>query len=169
MNILDKKAIEEIVVNNNIDTLVHFSALLSAVGEQNVDLALQINCQGVQNVLEVARNYKLKIFIPSTIGVFGEATPRILTPDMTIQRPKTIYGVKINVLVKSHLFRLQKFLRNYLANTILINLMLIFAHFAFLVLFPIFNQVVERQVNCLINFYIYFFNFYLRLCNSNFL
>lgn len=55
MNILDKKSIEEIVVNYDIDTLVHFSALLSAVGEQNVDLALQINCQGVQNVLDVAK------------------------------------------------------------------------------------------------------------------
>lgn len=55
LNIMDKNAIEEAIVNNNIDTLVHFSALLSAVGESNVPLALQVNCQGVQNVLEVAR------------------------------------------------------------------------------------------------------------------
>uniref|UniRef100_A0A915D772 NAD-dependent epimerase/dehydratase domain-containing protein n=1 Tax=Ditylenchus dipsaci TaxID=166011 RepID=A0A915D772_9BILA len=93
LNILDRKAMEEAVVNHNIDTVIHFSALLSAVGEQNVELALQVNCQGVQNILNLAKDYKLKVFIPSTIGVFGESTPRSQTPDLTIQRPKTIYGV----------------------------------------------------------------------------
>lgn len=55
LNILDKNAIEEAVVNHNIDTIVHFSALLSAVGENNVPLALQVNSEGVQNILEVCR------------------------------------------------------------------------------------------------------------------
>lgn len=55
LNILDPRSIEEVVVNNNIDTIIHFSALLSAVGEQNVPLALEVNSRGVQNVLEVAR------------------------------------------------------------------------------------------------------------------
>jgi len=80
-------------VNENIGTLVHFSALLSAVAEQNVDLALEVNCHGMENVLGVAKNHKLKVFIPSTIGVFGTTTPRTFTPDVTVQRPKTIYGV----------------------------------------------------------------------------
>ncbi|KAI1719500.1 NAD dependent epimerase/dehydratase family domain-containing protein [Ditylenchus destructor] len=93
LNILDRKSIEEVVVNNNIDTLIHFSALLSAVGEQNVELALDVNCQGVQNVMNVAKTHKLKVFVPSTIGAFGQTTPRTMTPDLTIQRPRTIYGV----------------------------------------------------------------------------
>jgi len=93
LNILDSHSIEEAVVNFNIDTIIHFSALLSAVGEQNVPLALQINSRGVENILEVARLHKCKAFIPSTIGAFGPTTPREMTPDMTIQRPRTIYGV----------------------------------------------------------------------------
>jgi len=93
LNILDRRALDEVVVNENVGTLVHFSALLSAVAEQNVDLALEVNCHGVENVLGVAKNHKLKVFIPSTIGVFGTTTPRHFTPDVTVQRPKTIYGV----------------------------------------------------------------------------
>lgn len=93
VNILDKNSIEEAVVNNNIDTLIHFSALLSAVGENNVPLAIQVNGRGVENVLEVAKAHKLKLFIPSTIGAFGPTTQRDGTPDLTIQRPRTIYGV----------------------------------------------------------------------------
>ena len=54
LDILNQSSIEEIVVNRNIDTIVHFSALLSAVGEQNVPLALQVNCRGVENILQVA-------------------------------------------------------------------------------------------------------------------
>jgi threonine 3-dehydrogenase len=48
---------------------------------------------GVQNILELAKQFKLKVFIPSTIGAFGPESPRNPTPDFTIQRPKTIYGV----------------------------------------------------------------------------
>lgn len=54
LDILNQGSIEEIVVNKNIDTIVHFSALLSAVGETNVPLALQVNCRGVENILQVA-------------------------------------------------------------------------------------------------------------------
>lgn len=50
-------------------------------------------CPGLHNVLEVARQYNLRIFIPSTIGAFGPDSPRDLTPNVTIQRPRTIYGV----------------------------------------------------------------------------
>lgn len=52
---MDMAAIEEVVVNHNIDTVVHLSALLSAVGEANVDRALRVNCDGVQNILNVAK------------------------------------------------------------------------------------------------------------------
>lgn len=55
LNILDRTAIDTLIVNYNIDSIVHFSALLSAVGEANVPLALQVNSHGVQNVLEAAK------------------------------------------------------------------------------------------------------------------
>ncbi|GMT11677.1 hypothetical protein PFISCL1PPCAC_2974, partial [Pristionchus fissidentatus] len=93
LDILNEGAIDEAIVNGRVNTLIHFSALLSAVGENNVPLALQVNCQGVQNILEVAKRHSLKVFIPSTIGAFGPETPRVDTPDITVQRPKTIYGV----------------------------------------------------------------------------
>jgi threonine 3-dehydrogenase len=48
---------------------------------------------GVHNVIELAKQYKLKLFIPSTIGAFGPESPRNPTPNITVQRPKTIYGV----------------------------------------------------------------------------
>ncbi|EPB72364.1 hypothetical protein ANCCEY_08522 [Ancylostoma ceylanicum] len=55
LDILHQESIERMVVDKGIDTIVHYSALLSAVGEQNVPLALQVNCRGVENVLEVAK------------------------------------------------------------------------------------------------------------------
>ncbi|WKY10403.1 hypothetical protein Q1695_002617 [Nippostrongylus brasiliensis] len=93
LDIMSQQCIERLVVNEHIDTIVHFSALLSAIGEQNVNLALQINCRGVENILEVAKKHHLKVFIPSTIGAFGPTTPRDDVPDLTIQMPTTIYGV----------------------------------------------------------------------------
>ena len=81
------------MVDYSIDWIVHFSALLSAIGEQNVSEALKINIYGFHNIIELCRRYKLKLFSPSTIGAFGPDSPRNPTPDVTIQRPRTIYGV----------------------------------------------------------------------------
>ena len=67
-DILDFKNLQEIIVNNSIDWIVHFSALLSAIGEQNIPLAMRVNIEGLHNVLELAKQYKLKLFVPSTIG-----------------------------------------------------------------------------------------------------
>ena len=92
-DILDFKNLQSIVVNERIDWLVHFSAIVSAIGEKNVPQALQINVQGFHNIAELCRQYNLRLFCPSTIGAFGPETPRDPTPDLTIQRPKTIYGV----------------------------------------------------------------------------
>ncbi len=95
---MDPKHLHSIVVNQKIDWLVHFSALLSAVGENNVPLALEVNIQGFQNIIEVCRVHNLRLFCPSTIGAFGPTTPRNPCPDITIQRPRTIYGVsKVHV------------------------------------------------------------------------
>lgn len=97
-DILDFKNLQEIIVNYRIDWVVHFSALLSAVGETNIPLAMRVNIEGLHNVLELSKQYRLKLFVPSTIGAFGPESPRNPTPDITIQRPKTIYGVsKVHV------------------------------------------------------------------------
>ncbi|KAK3612659.1 hypothetical protein CHS0354_042188 [Potamilus streckersoni] len=92
-DILDFNNLQEIVVNYNVDWIIHFSALLSAVGEQNVSLAMRVNIEGLHNMLELSRQYGIKLFVPSTIGAFGPDSPRNPTPDITIQRPRTIYGV----------------------------------------------------------------------------
>lgn len=92
-DVLDFNGLKRVVAENNVDWVIHLSALLSAVGERNVAQAINVNTHGMQNVLELARIYDLKVFIPSTIGAFGPESPRNPTPDLTIQRPKTIYGV----------------------------------------------------------------------------
>uniref|UniRef100_A0AC11E9Q0 Uncharacterized protein n=1 Tax=Ovis aries TaxID=9940 RepID=A0AC11E9Q0_SHEEP len=92
-DILDYKNLREIVVNNRITWLFHYSALLSAVGEANVSLARAVNITGLHNVLDVAAEHGLRLFVPSTIGAFGPTSPRNPTPDLCIQRPRTIYGV----------------------------------------------------------------------------
>lgn len=92
-DILDFKGLQRIVVDHRVDWLIHFSALLSAIGEQNVPLAVRVNVEGMHNVIELAKQYKLRIFVPSTIGAFGPDSPRNPTPNVTIQRPRTIYGV----------------------------------------------------------------------------
>ena len=58
------------MVTEQIDWIVHFSALLSAVGEANIPLAMRVNIEGLHNVLELSKQYKLKLFVPSTIGQF---------------------------------------------------------------------------------------------------
>ena len=67
-DILDFKNLQEIVVNYRVDQIVHFSALLSAIGERNVPLAMRVNIEGLHNILELANQYRLKLFVPSTIG-----------------------------------------------------------------------------------------------------
>ncbi|KAH9426863.1 L-threonine dehydrogenase [Dermatophagoides pteronyssinus] len=94
IDVLDRTSIESAVVKYGIDWIIHFSALLSSIGEQNVSRAIQVNIGGLHNIFEVAQKHKLSVFVPSTIGAFGPESPRnIPTPDFCIQRPKTIYGV----------------------------------------------------------------------------
>lgn len=70
-DILDFKGLQKAVVTHRIDWVIHFSALLSAIGEQNVSLAVRVNIEGLHNMIELAKQYKLRIFVPSTIGAFG--------------------------------------------------------------------------------------------------
>lgn len=92
LDVTDGKRLAELVDNYHVDTVMHLAALLSAVAEARPQLAYQINLGGLFQVLEVAREKNLSVFTPSSIGAFGPTTPKI-TPQDTIQRPTTMYGV----------------------------------------------------------------------------
>lgn len=93
INVLDVKQISDVVNKYKIDTIVNLAAILSAVGEKNPNLCWQINMTGLYNVLEIAREKGLRVFTPSSIAVFGPNTPKDLTPQDTIMKPTTMYGV----------------------------------------------------------------------------
>ena len=69
------------------------AAILSATGEKNPGLAWDVNINGTYNILETARERKLRVFVPSSIAAFGPETPRVDTPQDTILKPRTMYGV----------------------------------------------------------------------------
>ena len=83
----------EVIRRRDVDTVYHLAALLSAVAEERPHAAWSVNMGGLYNVLEAARQYRCRVFFPSSIGAFGPSTPRERTPQITIQRPITMYGV----------------------------------------------------------------------------
>jgi nucleoside-diphosphate-sugar epimerase len=90
---LNAPEIYSAVKKYKIDTVFHLAAILSASGEKNPQLAWKVNINGLYNVLEIAREYKCAVFTPSSIAAFGPSTPKDSTPQETIQRPTTIYGL----------------------------------------------------------------------------
>jgi nucleoside-diphosphate-sugar epimerase len=89
-----RETIQEVVDNYDIDTIYHMAAILSAAGEKNPQLAYRVNIDGLYNVLEIAREHEVsRVFWPSSIAVFGSDTPKDNTPQETILRPTTMYGV----------------------------------------------------------------------------
>ncbi|MGD2146566.1 MAG: NAD-dependent epimerase/dehydratase family protein [Anaerolineae bacterium] len=89
-----RETIEEVVDRYHIDTVYHMAAVLSAAGEMNPQLAWRVNLDGLYTILEVAREHGVsRVFWPSSIAVFGPDTPRDHTPQETILRPTTMYGV----------------------------------------------------------------------------
>ena len=93
LDVTDKNKMTEIVESFKPDTLMHMAALLSATAEKNPQFAWDLNMGGLLNALEVAREYDLQFFTPSSIGAFGPSTPKVNTPQVTIQRPTSMYGV----------------------------------------------------------------------------
>ncbi len=93
LDVTDAERFMAIAKDYQVDTLMHLAALLSAVAEEKPYLAWEINMGGLVNALEVARELELQFFTPSSIGAFGPSTPKDNTPQDTLQRPTTMYGV----------------------------------------------------------------------------
>jgi len=92
-DVTDGEGIGRVVKEHDIDTIYNLAALLSVVAEQKPRLAWRVGIDGLWNILEVAREHGCAVFTPSSIGSFGLSTPHDPTPQDTLQRPLTIYGV----------------------------------------------------------------------------
>ncbi|MCD4739815.1 NAD-dependent epimerase/dehydratase family protein [archaeon] len=94
VNVLDKESVETVVKDHGIDTIYNLAAILSATGEQKPQLAYNVNNNGYFNILEIGREQELeRIMTPSSIAAFGPETPRDNTPNETILKPTTMYGI----------------------------------------------------------------------------
>lgn len=93
LNVMDAETLSKLAKKHNVDTIVHLASLLSAVGEQQPQYTWKLNMSGLTNVLEICREQNLKLFTPSSIAAFGDNSPKNLTPQDTIQRPGTMYGI----------------------------------------------------------------------------
>lgn len=93
LDVTDGKKMVEIAKKYRVDTIMHLAALLSATAEAKPVFAWNLNMGGLLNALETAREVKAQFFTPSSIGAFGPTTPKDGTPQDTIMRPTTMYGV----------------------------------------------------------------------------
>jgi nucleoside-diphosphate-sugar epimerase len=94
VDVTKAETIETVIEKYRIDAIYHMSAILSASGENEPQLAWDVNLNGTFNILEAARKHNLvRIFCPSSIAVFGPETPRLKTPNNTVLKPKTMYGL----------------------------------------------------------------------------
>lgn len=93
LDVRDAAALEALMSEHRIDTVIHLASLLSAVAEKRPLEAWDINMNGLLNVLEAARRHHCAVFYPSSIAVFGTRTPADNTPQDTIQHPNTMYGI----------------------------------------------------------------------------
>ena len=92
-DVTDIEGYRKIVVDYQIDTVYHLAAILSATGESKPQLCYDVNLNGLYNVLEVAKDNGQRLFCPSSIAVFGHGTPLENTPQETVLKPTTIYGI----------------------------------------------------------------------------
>lgn len=93
LDVRDRSALNHFVESHHIDTIFHLASLLSAVAEQKPQQAWDVNMNGLINVLEICRTHHCALFFPSSIAAFGTGTPSMNTPQDTIQRPTTLYGI----------------------------------------------------------------------------
>lgn len=94
LDILNRDAVREFIINEKIETVYLLAALLSATAEKQPDFAWKLNMEGLFTILDLAKEGYLKqIFWPSSIAVFGPTTPRDHTPQFTVMEPSTVYGI----------------------------------------------------------------------------
>lgn len=94
VDVTNKDMVAGVVKDYDIDTIYHMAAILSVAGEENPWLAWDVNVNGTYNVLEVSRENSInRVFIPSSIAAFGTETPRENTPQDTVLKPRTMYGL----------------------------------------------------------------------------
>ncbi len=107
-DVTNAQQIADVVARYGIDTIYNLAALLSVVAENKPRLAWKIGVDGLFNILEVAREHSCAVFTPSSIGSFGLETPRKMTPQDAIQRPRTIYGItKVSTELLSDYYHLK--------------------------------------------------------------
>ena len=93
LDVSDGQKMHDLAKDFGADTMMHLAALLSATAEKNPLFAWNLNMGGLMNALEVSRELDMQFFTPSSIGAFGPSTPKDDTPQDTLQRPTTMYGV----------------------------------------------------------------------------
>lgn len=93
LDVTDAQRMHDLAKDFGADTMVHMAALLSATAEEKPLLAWNLNMGGLINALEASRELGMQFFTPSSIGAFGPSTPKKNTPQDTLQRPTTMYGV----------------------------------------------------------------------------
>ncbi|MDR6225090.1 L-threonine 3-dehydrogenase [Desmospora profundinema] len=93
LDVTKAETLFEAAKRHRVDTIIHLAALLSATAEEKPLLAWNLNMGGLVHALEVAKELGAQFFTPSSIGAFGPTTPKENTPQNTIQRPITMYGV----------------------------------------------------------------------------
>jgi len=94
IDITKKETVEKVVKDYDIDTIYNMAAILSAVGEKNPQLCWNVNINGLYNIFDIALEHKMtRVFVPSSIAVFGPETPKENTPQETVLKPTTMYGV----------------------------------------------------------------------------
>jgi nucleoside-diphosphate-sugar epimerase len=94
LDVMNPKQINETIERNRITVIYHLAALLSASAEQKIDLAWNLNINGLLNILKAARNHSIeKVFWPSSIAVFGHDAKKDETPQQSACNPTTVYGI----------------------------------------------------------------------------
>ena len=94
IDITNRETVEKVVDDYDIDTIYNMAAILSAVGEERPKVCWNVNINGMYNILEIAHEREMaRVFVPSSIAAFGPETPRENTPQETVLKPKTMYGV----------------------------------------------------------------------------
>ncbi len=92
LDVTDRQAVSDLIADGKFSQVYHLAGILSARGEKQPDLCWQVNVSGLKNVLDAVREHPTPLFWPSSIAVFGPATPKHRTPQITVGDPTTMYG-----------------------------------------------------------------------------